>query len=106
VQTLPSVGKNFPGEEAAVISKELLEILACPENKSPLHLAEPQLLESLNERIRSGELLTREGEIVVDLLEEGLIREDGKVLYPVREGIPIMMISESISLEEAAGDPS
>lgn len=88
-----------------MISNELVEILACPEDKTPVHRAEPELLEQLNEKIRAGELKTREGELVLDLLEEGLIREDGKVLYPVREGIPIMLISESISLEQEP-DPS
>jgi uncharacterized protein len=82
-----------------VISNELVEILACPEDKSPVHRADAALLERLNALIRKGELKTREGGLVLDLLEEGLIREDGKVLYPVREGIPIMLISESISLE-------
>lgn len=82
-----------------MISNELVEILACPEDKSPVHRAEETLLQSLNAQIRKGELKTREGELVLDLLEEGLIRADGKVLYPVREGIPIMLISESIALE-------
>lgn len=82
-----------------MISNELVEILACPEDKSPVHRADDALLASLNAQIRKGELKTREGELVLDLLEEGLIRADGKVLYPVREGIPIMLISESISLE-------
>jgi len=82
-----------------VISNELLEILACPETKMPLHRAEDALLERLNQEISKGELRSRDGEIVVDPLEEALVREDGKVLYPVREGIPIMLIAESISLE-------
>lgn len=81
-----------------MISDELIEILRCPEDHTPVHRADSDLLESLNEQIRAGELQTREGELVLDLLEEGLIREDGTVLYPVREGIPIMLISESISL--------
>jgi uncharacterized protein YbaR (Trm112 family) len=34
------------------MSKELLEILACPETKQPLTFAEPALLERLNNRIR------------------------------------------------------
>ena len=81
-----------------MISDELIEILRCPEDHTPVHRADGDLLESLNEQIRAGELRTREGDLVLDLLEEGLIREDNCVLYPVREGIPIMLISESISL--------
>lgn len=86
-----------------MISDELIEILACPDDKSPLHRADEALLEELNAQIRAGTLKTVEGEMVIDLLEEGLIRADGKVLYPVREGIPIMLISESISLAAEEG---
>lgn len=85
-----------------MISNELVEILVCPEDRTPVHRAEQGLIDGLNERIRAGELKTREGELVLDLLEEGLIREDGTVLYPVREGIPIMLVSESIALSDAA----
>lgn len=84
-----------------MISQQLVEILVCPEDNSPVHLADPELIEKLNERISRGELKTREGELVLDLLEEGLVREDGQVLYPVREGIPIMLLSEAISLAES-----
>lgn len=88
-----------------MISNELVEILVCPENRTPVHRADQALLDTLNESIRKGELKTREGELVLDLLEEGLIREDGAVLYPVREGIPIMLVSESIALaDEASAD--
>lgn len=85
-----------------MISNELVEILVCPEDRTPVHRAEQDLIDRLNESIRAGELKTREGELVLDLLEEGLIREDGAVLYPVREGIPIMLVSESIALADAA----
>jgi uncharacterized protein YbaR (Trm112 family) len=89
---------TLPCCEVVVISQQLVELLACPEDKTPVHLAEPALIEELNEKISRGELKTREGELVLDLLEEGLVREDGKVLYPVREGIPIMLLSEAITL--------
>ena len=31
-------------------------------------------------------------------ISEGLVREDGKILYPVDDGIPVMLIEESIEL--------
>ena len=31
-------------------------------------------------------------------LEEALVREDGAVLYPIDDGIPVMLIEESIEL--------
>lgn len=80
------------------VSAELLEILVCPETKQPVALATPERLEELNQKIRSGALRNRSGETVEKELTEGLIREDGRVLYPVDDGIPVMLIDESIEL--------
>jgi len=83
------------------VDSELLEILVCPETRQPVRPAEPALLEGLNARIRAGELRNRGGEAVTAPLEEGLVREDGKILYPVDDGIPVMLVEESIELPEA-----
>jgi uncharacterized protein YbaR (Trm112 family) len=80
------------------ISKELLEILACPETKQPLRLVDPALLETLNERIRQGQVSNRGGETVTEPMDAGLVREDGQYLYPIRDDIPVMLIDESIAL--------
>lgn len=80
------------------VSAELLEILVCPETKQPVTLAAPEHLEELNQKIRRGELRNRSGQTVEKELTEALIREDGKVLYPVDDGIPVMLIDESIEL--------
>ena len=71
-----------------MISKELLEILACPETKTPLQVADDALVRQLNDLISKGELRNRDGEIVIEPIDEGLVREDGTFLYPVREDIP------------------
>ena len=62
-----------------MISQQLVEILACPEDKTPVHLAEATLLEELNVKIRGGELKTRQGELVLDLLEVPEVREEDGV---------------------------
>ena len=50
------------------ISKELLDILACPKCKGDIHLNETQ---------------------------DGLICDHCKLLYEIRDGIPIMLIDEA-----------
>ena len=35
-----------------------------------------------------------------EAIESGLVREDGAYLYPVREGIPVMLIGEAIALAD------
>ncbi|MEW6002473.1 MAG: Trm112 family protein [Nitrospirota bacterium] len=54
------------------ISKELLEMLACPKCKGEIHLTEK---------------------------EDGLICGRCKLLYPIRNGIPVMLIEEAINIE-------
>lgn len=80
------------------ISSELLEILVCPETRQPVAPASDEILSSLNDEIRAERLKNRGGERVTAALTEGLVREDGKILYPVDDGIPVMLIEESIEL--------
>lgn len=84
------------------ISQDLLDILVCPETRQPLTLAKEELLEALNDRVRDRSLRNRGGELVERLLMAGLVRQDGSVLYPIEDDIPVMLIEESIEL--AAGE--
>ncbi|MDH5201840.1 MAG: Trm112 family protein [Nitrospirota bacterium] len=52
------------------INKDLLDILACPKCK---------------------------GEITLSEKEDGLICNNCKLLYPIRGGIPVMLIDEAVA---------
>jgi uncharacterized protein YbaR (Trm112 family) len=80
------------------VSPELLEILVCPETKQPVKPASEEILSKLAGEIEAGRLRNRGGEQVSKPIAEGLVREDGKILYPVDDGIPVMLIEESIEL--------
>jgi len=80
------------------MDQELLNILCCPETKQSLNPANHELIEALNRTIRKGTLTNRGNKRVEGPLEAGLIREDQKFLYPVRDNIPIMLIDEAIPL--------
>ena len=54
------------------ISKELLEILACPQCK---------------------------GEVTLTSAEDGLVCRSCKLLYPIKDDIPIMLIDEARRIE-------
>ena len=80
------------------IDPALLKILVCPENKTSVTPANAEIVSSLNRKIESGELKNFAGQLVKEKIDGGLIRADGRRLYPIREDIPIMMRDEAIEL--------
>ncbi len=80
------------------IPAELLEILVCPETKQPLRAAPAQLIDRLNAEIRAGHLRNRGGDAVTKPITEAIVREDGRALYVVDDGIPVMLVEESIEV--------
>jgi uncharacterized protein YbaR (Trm112 family) len=73
------------------INGKLLEILCCPVSKKPLIRLSSARLKKLNTAIRLGEVQTIHGEVVKQALNEALITEDLKVMYPVIDNIPILL---------------
>lgn len=67
---------KFGKEDTMAISKELLDILACPKCKGDIHLNE---------------------------FGDGLICEACKLLYEIRDDIPIMLIDEARPIRQTAG---
>lgn len=80
------------------LDPELLDILVCPETHQPVAPAPPETLEALNAEIAAGRLRNRGGDAVAVRIEEALLRQDGKILYLVDDGIPIMLVEQSIEL--------
>ena len=80
------------------MNPDLLKILCCPETHQGLREADPALLQRINDRIASGSVKNRAGIVVTERAEGGLIRQDGAFVYPIRKGIPVMLIDEAIPL--------
>ena len=81
-----------------MLDPELLDILVCPETRTPVRMADDDLLAALNRAIETGGVNNRRGDVLTDPVRAGLVREDGAVLYPIRDGIPIMLIDEAVSV--------
>jgi uncharacterized protein YbaR (Trm112 family) len=73
-------------------------LLRCPETRQPLTVAPQEMIESLEAARLSRGLHDHSGNAVEFALEMGLLREDGRRLYPVRDGLPVLLIGESIVL--------
>jgi len=84
------------------MDKRLLTILRCPVTHKGLSLLKKDKLEKINAAIVAGEVSTREGVRLAEPLDEALITDDGKRVYPVDDGIPVLLESESIHLEQLA----
>ncbi len=67
------------------VDKELLEILCCPLTHQALRIADEAALAKATAR-------------AFRPIPEGLIREDGMMLYPISDGIPLLVPEEGIAL--------
>ena len=84
------------------LDKDLLAILCCPETKLAVVLADDLLIQKVNGAIERGLLKNKAQKPVTEKLDGGLVRADNKILYPVREDIPVMLIDEGIPLDQVA----
>lgn len=85
-----------------MIDQKLLEIIACPDNGSLLKMADAEQVQRINQEIGAGLVKNRGGHPVTQPIDEGLVREDGAWLYPVRDEIPVMLVDEALPLKPAA----
>lgn len=82
------------------MDKKLLPILCCPITHKGLALARGDLLKRVNTAIAAGKLVNREGVPLESRLKEALVTDDGKLLYPVADGIPVLLEAEGVGLEQ------
>src|SRR5262245_49975254 len=82
----------------SMIRNDLLKMLVCPESQSPLRIASNELVAKINRGIAKGSLQNRAGQTLVKPIDGGLVRGDGRLLYPVVDEIPMMLVDEAIPL--------
>jgi uncharacterized protein YbaR (Trm112 family) len=77
---------------------ELLSLLRCPETRGVLRKATPDELERFNAAIRNSAIRNRTGEIITERLDDCLICDSAGLCYPVRDGLPIMLVGEAFDI--------
>lgn len=82
------------------ISDDLLQILCCPRTKVPVQMLPGDQLTKLNEQISKGTVKYLDESTVDKPLDEGLITEDGKTVYRIDDGIPVMLVDQGISTDQ------
>jgi uncharacterized protein YbaR (Trm112 family) len=82
------------------MEKRLLNLLRCPVTHKGLSLARREMLGRVNTAIKAGEVSNRDGTVLAESLSEALITDDSKLLYPIVNGIPVLLEGESISLRQ------
>lgn len=78
------------------IDSKLLEILCCPVTKIPVKMLPKPKLSALNDRIAKGEVKRVSGDVVETPLSEALVTENNTTIYPIDDGIPVMLEDEGI----------
>ena len=84
-----------------MLDAELLALLVCPDTHQDVVLATPREITLLNEAIRLGQVRTAGGNPVDQPVEGALIRTDRSIAYPIRDGIPVMLVAEGLVLAGA-----
>ncbi|MEM9587942.1 MAG: Trm112 family protein [Planctomycetota bacterium] len=84
-----------------MIEPELIDLMQCPLSKGKLTLAPAEMVAKINDLIDSGDARDHLDQSVTDPIEGGLLSEEASLVYPIREGIPTLIVDEAIRVKEA-----
>jgi len=85
------------------MNKELLTILVCPVTKLPVRFLSRSNLQILNRIISEGNLQNAAGQRVDSQFSQALIARNNTMIYPVKDGVPIMLEDQAIPVNQLEG---
>jgi uncharacterized protein YbaR (Trm112 family) len=81
-----------------MITDELLALLRCPQTMQALAVATPEQLAWIEAARAAGTLRDQARRLVQEPISAGLVRADGALFFPIREGIPVLLLDEALPL--------
>lgn len=79
------------------MDRKLLDILVCPATRQPLARLDKRGLDAVNRAIATGAITRADGTVQSDAIREALVTRDGKTVYRIDDGIPVLLIEEGIA---------
>jgi uncharacterized protein YbaR (Trm112 family) len=86
-----------------MMHKELPPIFVCPVDRTPLTAADENMILRINRGIAAGRVKNQSGRLVEQPIGGGLVRRDQTALYPILDGIPVLLADEAIPLTQFSG---
>ena len=82
------------------MDESFLSLLRCPRTGGELRLAGAAELTGYNDGVGEGRLSNAAGRKLTQAMEGALVSECGRWLYPVHEGIPVLLVEEAVALAD------
>ena len=88
------------------MDRKLLDLLVSPDSRQPLSLLNAKGLEALNHAIGTGAVAKADGTPQSQPLREALLTRDGKQVFRVDDGIPVLLAEEAIATAQITDFPT
>lgn len=88
------------------MEQRLRDLLCCPQTHRPLRALARAQLAAINAAIADGTAQRVNGTPLARAIDDGLIRDDGLVVYPIEDGIPVLLADEAIGTQQFRDFPA